>query len=66
VSCRLYFRDALPVLGTTGGVVMMRDLMAEGKATDVETERWLTSMAFISNPTPDMMKEIQVSNAFIE
>lgn len=43
----------------------MRDLMSEGKANNMETERWLTSIAFISNPTPDMMKELQVMNEFI-
>lgn len=53
------FRDALPLLGTTASVVLMRDLINGQQATDMEVDIWLTSIGFIKNPTRDMMRELK-------
>lgn len=54
-----YFRDALPVVATTGSVTLMRDLINGRQTTDTETDVWLTSIAFIKNPTKDLIRELK-------
>jgi len=58
--CRQFYRDALPLIGTSASVSVMRSLMTSQQATSKETDIWLTSLAFIKNPTRDMMTELKV------
>ena len=60
--CRQFYRDALPLIGTTASVSVMRILIASQQATSKEIDVWLTSLAFIKNPTRDMMRELKVCN----
>jgi len=60
--CRQFYRDALPLIGTTASVSVMRNLIASQQATSKEIDIWLTSLAFIKNPTRDMMRELKVRN----
>jgi len=57
---RQFYRDALPMIGTTASVSVMRSLIASQQVTDREIDIWLTSLAFIKNPTRDMMRELKV------
>lgn len=43
---RSVFDDALPMLGTGGGVGVMRDLMTQ-EPNNILTNTWLTSLSFI-------------------
>jgi hypothetical protein len=54
-----FVRDALPLLGTTASVSMIRELVTRGRLQGAQAEILLTSIAFIKNPTKDMMKELQ-------
>lgn len=58
--CRKYFYDAIPLLGSTASVALARDLIKKGEVTSAETAIWLTSFAFISNPTAELLNEAQV------
>jgi len=40
----------------------MRSLIASQQTTSKENDIWLTSLAFIKNPTRDMMRELKVRN----
>ena len=59
---RQFYRDALPLIGTAASVSVMRILIASQQATDKEIDVWLTSLAFVKNPTRDMMRELKVCN----
>jgi len=57
---RQFFRDALPLIGTTSSVSVMRSLIASQQASPKEIDIWLTSLAFVKNPTRHMMRELKV------
>jgi len=54
-----FYRDALPVLGSTASVGMIRELVTSGQVQGKRADVLITSLAFIKNPTQDMMKELQ-------
>jgi hypothetical protein len=58
-KAEIFYRDALPVLGTAGSVSMIRELITSGQVTGPEAEILLTSIAFIKKPTTEMIKELQ-------
>lgn len=58
--CRKFYRDALPLLGTTASVASMRQLIRDRQATEDEIEVWMTAVAFVKNPTKEMIKELKV------
>ena len=55
-----FVHDALPTLGTTSAVRVMKDLVLSGEATETESNLWLTSISFISDPTKEMLSEVKV------
>jgi len=59
---RQFYRDALPLIGTAASVSVMRSLIANQQASNKEIDVWLTSLAFIKNPTKDLMRELKVCN----
>jgi hypothetical protein len=61
-------RDALPVLGTSASVALMHDLISNQRVTDSERDVWLTSLAFIKNPTKEMLRELKplLTEKFVE
>jgi Lipoprotein amino terminal region len=58
-----FYRDALPLLGTGGAISTMRQLIGDNQATDDEVEVWMSAMAFIKNPTKEMMTELKVNTS---
>ena len=59
---RQFYHDALPLIGTSASVSLMRSLIASQQTTSKENDIWLTSLAFIKNPTRDLMRELKVCN----
>jgi len=53
-----FFNDALPVLQTAAAVSVIRDVISRGQVTPKQKDTLMTSLAFIKNPTTDMMKEL--------
>lgn len=54
-----FYRDALPVLGTTASVSTMRQLIRDNQATEKEIDVWMSAIAFIKSPTKEMLKELK-------
>lgn len=40
----------------------MRQMIRDGQITGAEVDIWLSSLAFIKNPTREMMKELKVAH----
>lgn len=51
-----FFVDSLPAVGTAAAVRMMTDSMVSGEVSGVNADIWLTSLAFVSKPTVDMIE----------
>jgi len=54
-----YYRDALPLLGSTGAVAVIRDLVTSGQVSGPQADLLVTSITFIKDPSTEMMKELQ-------
>lgn len=54
--------DAIPMLGTQASLKMMTSLISRKEVTGIEANLWLTTLAFIKDPTKDMLKEVKVNN----
>ncbi|XP_014673849.1 PREDICTED: uncharacterized protein LOC106814086 [Priapulus caudatus] len=57
-KAKQFFLDAIPMVGTTGSVSMIRELISSGQVTGVEAEMWLTSLAFLKTINKNMILEI--------
>jgi hypothetical protein len=57
---RKIFIDALALVGTGSSVAMMQDLIAGDRIEAEEANNWLTSLAFTSYPTNDMISAVAV------
>jgi translation elongation factor EF-Ts len=49
------------MLGSSASVAFIRDEIMSGHVTDTEADIWLTSMAFIANPTKNIFDHVKVS-----
>lgn len=54
--------DAIPMLGTQASLRMITRLISTKEVTGVEANLWLTTLAFIKDPTKDMLNEVKVNN----
>jgi len=52
------FHDVLPLAGTTPAVSVMKDILLAGEITGTEEEMWKTALAFIPNPTEEMIAHV--------
>ena len=57
---RKFFQDALPMVATGAALRMMGDLLTSDEVKDAQATFWLTSLAFLPNPTKDMVAAVQV------
>ncbi|XP_037091139.1 apolipophorins-like [Pollicipes pollicipes] len=57
-TTRKYLMDALPMLGTAAALVVMRDMVMLGQVASEETDRWMTSLAFVHEPRLDMVEAV--------
>ena len=56
-----FVHDALPTLGTTSAIRVMKTLVLSGEADKMEADIWFTSMSFVSHPTREMLSEVKVT-----
>ncbi|XP_062611985.1 uncharacterized protein LOC134273791, partial [Saccostrea cucullata] len=56
---RKFFMDAIPMAGTSASVAMLSKMINDNDVTGIEADMWLTTLAFISSPTKDMIREVQ-------
>ncbi|XP_076440191.1 uncharacterized protein LOC143279842 [Babylonia areolata] len=56
---RKFFQDALPMVATEASLRMMADLLTSEEIKDSQATFWLTSLAFLSNPTKEMISAVQ-------
>jgi len=54
-----FFRDAIPSIGTTASMTLMREMIVNNVVTDTQASMWLTSLAFIREPTKEMLSELK-------
>ena len=50
------------MLGTQASLRMIATLIGNKEVTGIEANMWLTTLAFIKDPTKDMLIEVKVSN----
>ncbi|XP_064104223.1 uncharacterized protein LOC135214035 [Macrobrachium nipponense] len=50
--------DAMPLVGTASAAGTLRDMFVNGELTEIETDLWFTSLAFLKNPTPEIFTAI--------
>ena len=51
--------DAIPMAGTSSSVQILKELLLSKDVTGLEADMWLTSLAFIQNPTREMLEEVK-------
>ena len=62
IYCSKFVRDAVPMLGTSASVALIRDEIISGRLGEIEAGIWLSSMAFIANPTKAIFEHLKVSS----
>ena len=55
--------DALPMASSSGAVDQMTEMMLAGDVTGMEVDIWLASLAFIPQPTADMIQSVTVCDS---
>lgn len=55
---RKFFTDALATIGTSASVRLMKEMIERNEVASTEAEIWMTSLAFITNPTVDMISTL--------
>jgi len=59
-NAKKFLHDAIPMVGTSASVRMIADLINKRHIKDAEAEAWLSSLAFIKNPTKEMISSAAV------
>ena len=49
------------MIGTQASVAMLTKLIIDNEVTGLEADMWMTTLAFIPNPSKDIVKEVLVS-----
>ncbi|XP_076341847.1 uncharacterized protein LOC143242367 isoform X2 [Tachypleus tridentatus] len=57
-NSRQFITDAIPVVGSTASIRLIRELITKKEISDAETDMWLSSMAFVAKPTAEMIGEL--------
>ena len=58
---RKFFLDAVPMTSTSEGIHFMTQLITTSVVTGVKADMWMTTLAFIQNPTLEMLNIVKVS-----
>lgn len=48
------------MLSSTASISLIRRLISSGEVGETEADIWLTHLAFVANPTKEMLREIKV------
>ena len=51
--------------GTVNSLKLMVQLLVTKEVTGIEADMWLTTLAFIQQPTMDMIAEVKVISEFL-
>ncbi|XP_050402855.1 uncharacterized protein LOC126819071 [Patella vulgata] len=54
-----FFLDAIPMVGTSSSVQLLKELVINKEVTGIQAEMWLTSLALIQEPTLQMLSEVK-------
>ncbi|KAK6188791.1 hypothetical protein SNE40_004897 [Patella caerulea] len=54
-----FFLDAIPMVGTSSSVQLLKELLINKEVTGIQAEMWLTSLALIQEPTLQMLSEVK-------
>ena len=57
-AAKRYFVDALPLAGSAPALAMMRDMILNGRVNEETTDRWMTSLAFVHDPSVEMVAAV--------
>lgn len=57
---RKFVVDAMPMVGTTSSVQLMKTLISNDDVTGQQADMWLASLAFIQHPTEEMINQVEV------
>ncbi|KAK8762358.1 hypothetical protein V5799_026376 [Amblyomma americanum] len=57
-KAKKFFVDSLPAVGSPAAIRMMTDSIVSGLVNGVEADIWLTSLAFVSKPTIEMVEYV--------
>ena len=49
------------MLGNSASAHLIKDLIVDKTVTGLESDAWLTSLAFAKEPTVEMLREVKVS-----
>ncbi|XP_037556374.1 apolipophorins-like [Dermacentor silvarum] len=55
-KAKKFFVDSLPAAGSPAAIRMMTDSMISGQVAGIDADIWLTSLAFVSKPTSEMIE----------
>ena len=56
-----FIADAIPLLGTSASIALMRDLIMSGQVPDMLLDLWVTHMSFHTNINADVLNEAKVT-----
>lgn len=54
-----FYRDALPLLGTTASLSTMNDMLRSRQISEQELDVWMSAIAFYKNPSSEMIRELR-------
>jgi len=53
-----FFHDAIPSVSTAASASLMRELIINNEISKEDVDTWLTSLAFVAQPSSDMIREV--------
>jgi hypothetical protein len=56
---RKFFHDAVPMVGTPASVSLISELINQRHIRGIEADMWVTSLAFIQNPSKEMLVSVK-------
>ncbi|XP_076346984.1 LOW QUALITY PROTEIN: uncharacterized protein LOC143245065 [Tachypleus tridentatus] len=57
-NARQFVVDAIPAVGSTASVRLIKELVTKKEVSDSEANMWLSSLTFLQNPTAEMIGEL--------
>jgi hypothetical protein len=57
---RKFFLDAIPMSGSRETLKLMVQLLVSEQVTGLDADMWMTTLAFVQNPSIDMLADVKV------
>ncbi|XP_064626174.1 apolipophorins-like [Lineus longissimus] len=58
-AAKKFFHDAVPMAGTPASVSLISELVNQRHVRGTEADMWVSSLAFIQNPTKEMLESVK-------